>query len=115
VSDNIAKIKEKYTSESYYFSTPDIKKINEDIEKEFLKLFDEKDLNEIKKLNSEQQNYLTDKGKDIEIPNIKFIGSGVGMAGTIITAVCSSNVLFIGIGVPILLFDFYLTNDRNNK
>lgn len=81
---NILKIKEKFKRKNYYFSNLDIESINNEIQKEFFKIFNEEDLNEINSLILEQKKDLVNKNKDIGELEYYYIGDSFGVGITLV-------------------------------
>lgn len=112
---NILKIKEKFKRKNYYFSNLDIESINNEIQKEFFKIFNEKDLNEINNLILEQKKDLVNKNKDIGELKYYYIGGSFGVGITlVIYLLFSSAFAFIGLPVLTIAEGFFL-KVRNNK
>ena len=69
---------------NYYFSNLDIESINNEIQKEFFKIFNEEDLNEINSLILEQKKDLVNKNKDIGELEYYYIGDSFGVGITLV-------------------------------
>ena len=114
VYNNVTSIKERYLNEKYYFKSLDIKAISDEIEKEFLKIFSQEDLEKMFKLIKEQQKDLNEKEKDIAKLEYFFRGSTVIAGITIPLALFLSPLCWITF--PVLgIFDYALLNKKDNK
>lgn len=114
VYNNVSKIKERYLNDNFYLKNFDVQSLNDEIEKEFLKIFSQSDLEKIYKIIKEQQKDLTQKGKEIKDLSYYFKGSAL-VAGVTITLGFFFST-FCLITFPVLgVVDYALLNNRDKK
>ncbi len=112
IKTKISKIKDKYINDKYFFKNLDLDTLNQEIENEFSALFDINDLNEIKKMIEENQQEINIKGNNNLTKIYTDTTFGTGIVITLSLLLKSYICAFI---VPIIITDYYLLKNRNDK
>ena len=112
IKKKILKIKDKYINDTYFWTNPDLNKLNQEIENEFKNLFDINDLNEIKKMIEENQQEINIKGNNNLTKIYTDTTLGTGIVITLSLLLKSYICAFI---VPIIITDFIILKNRNDE
>ena len=114
IKKKILKIKDKYINDTYFWTNPDLNKLNQEIENEFKNLFDINDLNEIKKMIEENQQEINIKGNN-NLTKIIYTGTTLATGGGVIASSFLFTPIYNALLAPILFAYFYYLFKRNDE